>query len=171
MNDGQIAQPYAGLRNEELTQRVCLLDLIEETVELSDGSAEDIEDRLGMLGELKRVHELSDEQLKEKVDEELKRRTAHLRAEIADDFLAPEQRNDELAERALMLETIEGLEAEDREEREELDWPTPTIREAAHDLTNEQLRQRLDECLRIRVETLRTLWMQADLGKVSRTIN
>jgi hypothetical protein len=125
MNE-QIAQ----LSDEQLAQRMALLDLIEE-VELSYGGAEDIE------------------QLKERgIDEELRRRVEELHAQLAKfGYKEPSER------RAGMLWLIEAMEVEDADMQ-------PTIREEAHDLTNEQLRQRLDEELQERVQRLKSVTNQ-----------
>jgi hypothetical protein len=134
MANDTTAQPYAGLSNDELAQRVCLLDMLDQIVEISAY-----------------VYGLSDEQLKEHVDEELRGRAAYLKARIAE--CLHEERNDELAKRDLMLEMIEELAAEDREKREH--GEDPTIRELLHGVTNVQVRETLDDGLRQRVRRLR----------------
>ena len=155
------------LTDDELAVRICMLDLLEEIVKISDGTADEMEDRLGMFPAAVRVYELSDEQLKLKVDEALLKRVETLRAELGDE---PDKR-------ATMLELIEEAPADTLDLAAYLmELAGGQKRPAIHRelLTNEQLRQMVDECLRIRVGTLRRsleYLMELVAGKVSRTIN
>lgn len=107
MNDEQIAQ----LSDEQLAQRMALLDLI-EIVENDgrDGSTE-----------------LDIEQFSKNLDEELRRRTAELLADTAFSHDAA-------------IEVMKRMETDGLDE-----WDGPSTREHAACMTNQQLRQRLDE--------------------------
>jgi hypothetical protein len=117
------------LTDDELAERICLID--------------------GIRPEITQAWRgMSREQIKKKVDEELRGQIERLRAELAELHEEPSE------QRAAMLDVIEGMEAEDREESDSWneryqalldECPEPSAMEAAHDLTNAQLRQTIYE--------------------------
>ena len=89
-NDGQLFMTNDDLQklsNKQLAERVCLLDLLDEMCREED--FEGIEDRLGMSESPVRLYELTNAELREKVDEVLKARIKQLRADIADTQKSP----------------------------------------------------------------------------------